>query len=145
MTISIQPATTQDAPDMVSVGTRAFADDLMNQAFFDPRKATPEQYEEFMKWRVERTHKRMGGLGALYFKAMDDSTGALLGVIGIAKPVEGQSGPDADHALQATVTKPDFVNAGASEEMMKKQEEMNKKWVGDRKDVWCKYHVVGLS
>jgi hypothetical protein len=133
MSITIKPCTLDDAEAMIETGEAAFAEDALNNLIFNAREATPEQRQEYKKWRVATTKQRLTGEGKHYFKAVDESNGRLVGYVGLFNP-------SIDVAAQSTVPKPAFVNPD-TDEVMKQLQAVDKKWVGDRKDVWCESNL----
>ena len=63
MGIIILPATAGDATEMVRVGMKAFANDLLNQKMFNLGSASPEEIEEYRQWRTGLARLRMSGPG----------------------------------------------------------------------------------
>ena len=133
MSISIQPATLEDASEMLDVGMAAFANDLLNQSLFQLESATPEERAEFLRWRLESSKVRMRGPGKHWFKATDESTGKIVGLSGLYSPEA------TDTSEHSSGPKPRWVNQDLDNEVNETLEAMRQECMGDRKDFWCKF------
>lgn len=130
MAINILPAGPDDAAEMISVGMKAFANDLLAKSTFDVQSGTPEEVEEYKQWRVSLARLRMGGQGKHYFKAQDEATGGIVGYAGL-------NGPGAEILDHSAVPRPTFLKSDVDDELMEKMKTTRERCLGDRKDVWC--------
>lgn len=129
MEINILPAGPEDAAEMISVGMKAFANDVLAKSTFDVQSGTPEEVEEYTQWRVSLARLRMSGQGKHYFKARDEATGAIVGYAGL-------NGPGAEILPHTAVPRPKFLNSDVDDELMQKMNSTRERFLGDRKDVW---------
>ena len=129
MAINILPASPNDAAEMINVGMKAFANDLMAKSTFDVQSGSPEEVEEYRQWRVSLARLRMSGQGKHYFKAQDEATGEIVGYAGV-------NGPGAEILPHTAVTRPKFLNSHVDNELMEKMNATRERCLGDRKDVW---------
>jgi len=138
MSINIQPCKPGDAEDMIIAGEAAFADDDLNNAIFNPRNGTPEEVAEYRAWRIARSRQRQSGEGKFYFKAVDESNGRIVGYVGLFTPSVDIG------AQQPSAARPACMNVEFEKATMERLDAVEKKWIGDRKDVWCMF-VFGDS
>jgi hypothetical protein len=131
MTISILSCKFEDARELFMVGEKAFSNDLLAIAVFDRSTASAEKLAEYRAWRVGRTQMRLSGQGKHYFKAVDDSTGRIVGYMGMLDP-------SVDVSAQSPLPPTDCINVEVEAKMRMELAEVHHKWVGDRKDIWCK-------
>ena len=132
MSISILPATPEDAEAMLDVSMAAFANDLFSKAAFRLESATPEEKEEFRQWRLRISRSRMSGRGKHWFKAVDDSNARIAGVTGLYSP-------DVDTSPPSTQSRPACVNEEVDQEVQDTQKAVKDACMGDRQDYWCMY------
>jgi len=130
MPIIIKDALVSDAEEMILTGEAAFANDLMNQAIFDRANAPPEEVAEYRAYRIAVATERMDRDGSHYFKAVDDSNDRIVGYVGIYNP-------SVDSTKPSSVPKPACMNQNFEKEVMDSLYAAERKWIGDRKDVWC--------
>ena len=138
MSITIHPAELQDASGMLDVSMAAFAGDVLSEATFGLSSASEEEVADFRNWRTDLTKLRMNGRGKHYFKAVDSSTGSVVGFIGVY-------GPDAEAPAQSSVSLPTHMNHEVDDEVKTKMKAANDRLVGDRKDVWCESPSLGQA
>ena len=131
MAITILPATPDDAEDMIDVGNRAFGNDMLSNATFDRTSATAEECAEYKSWRVKLSKLRMSGPGKHYVKAVDETTGAIVGYAGLM-------GPKAERLPHSAVPLPAFINADFDQELTEKFKSTREQCLGERQDVWCR-------
>lgn len=129
MGIIILPATADDAAEMVRVGMKAFANDLLNQKMFNLGSASPEEIEEYRQWRTSVARLRMSGPGKYYFKAVDETSGAIRGYAAL-------NSPGAESVPHDALSRPKFVDTKADDDLMEKMKATRDEFLGDRKDVW---------
>lgn len=134
MSISVLPATPNDASETVDLGMRAFWNDPLSRLSWNPDTATSEQIVQFKQWRRAMSTTRMSGSGKHYFKAVDNTTGAIVGFVGTYAP----EGFDIEATWQSPTPAPEFVNQDAMGEFRERQIAAKAKWLGERRDVWCK-------
>lgn len=101
-------------------------------AQFSLRSSTPEQLEEYKKWRSELFKARMSRAGKLFVKAVDDSTNAFVGYVGMFAPHTEPPAP-------SSIPRPAHLNPEISTELEVKMKSVKEKHVGERDDVWCKW------
>jgi hypothetical protein len=130
MAIKILPATPDDAPELIDVGMKAFANDPLAQATFNVSTAPPEQVEEYKQWRVGLSRLRMTGTGRHYFKAVDEDSGAIVGYAGL-------NGPDVERVPHSAVERPSFYNIEVEEELQAKMKSTREQCISGREDLWC--------
>lgn len=130
--IKILPATGEDAPDLLEVGIKAFAHDLLSNSTFDLQAATPEQAEEYREWRNGLSRLRMSGPGRHYFKALDEASGKIVGYAGIF-------GPNVERPPHTAVPRPSFLNTEVDDELMEKLKVTREECLHGREDLWCKF------
>jgi hypothetical protein len=130
MAINILPASADDAAEMIHVGMKAFANDLLSKSTFDIASATREEAEEYTQWRIGLAKLRMSGPNKHYFKAQDEATGAIVGYAGL-------NGPGAEPLPHSIIPRPKCINTDVDDELTAKMKSTREKCLGDRKDVWC--------
>ena len=135
MAIKILPATPDDAPELIDVGVKAFANDPLSQAAFNISTAPPEQVEEYKQWRVGLSRLRMAGVGKHYFKAVDEESGTIVGYAGL-------NGPDVKQVPHSAVERPSFYKVEVEEELQSKMKSTREKCIGGREDLWCKLTLI---
>lgn len=131
MTIAILPVTSEDVPEMIDVGMKAFAKDPLAQAAFNTATATPDQIEEYKQWRVDLARLRIAGPGKHYFKAVDEETGAIVGYAGL-------NGPDVKRLGHNAIPSPNFYDLQIDEELRSKMQLTRDACISGREDLWCK-------
>lgn len=132
MSVSILPCTIDDADAMITCGEQAFANDVLIKAIFNPDTATREEIRLHHDYRTAVARKRLTGAGKYYFKAVDDTTGSLVGFVGMFDPQV-----DVDSQSQIDVERPKCLNDEFDAKFRKALREAEAKVIGDRKDVWC--------
>ena len=94
MTVTILPATVSDARALTSTGLQAFSTDPLNKALENYSALDPTQRNEYLQWRTERNLDRMTGPGKFWFKAVDSTTGDLVGYVGMLAPKKTRPEPE---------------------------------------------------
>ena len=135
MSIIIQPATVQDAPAMHDVGFAAFKNDVHMNAMFRYNTASPEQLEEYRKWRTASTIARMSGPGKYWLKAVDSTSGAIAGFVGVCGPEFHVAGPEAKEGVEPP---PEYINHQLQQDFIPTLQKAMEETMGERKDYWCK-------
>lgn len=133
MAITLLPATPEDSAAMIDAGMAAFANDKLSNAQFRINTATPEQLQEFRRWRIELSKERMTGPGKYWIKAIDQSNGSLVGYVGIYDPQAEVPDPSS-----ISIPKPADVNNEVDDELRTKMKAVKERHIGQRDDVWCK-------
>lgn len=123
-----------DADVLTRLGTRAFADDLLNERINNTVNLTTEQVEEHILWRIKRNERRIGAPSSYWFKAIDTETGKPVGYTGIQAPEPGkEKGADTnDSGMPAMMDRELYAQLGEKTKMLKEH------CLGDREDFWCK-------
>ena len=138
MAISILPATLEDADEMIEVSMAAFAKDRLSIAHNRLDRASPDQLAVWRRWRYVMMKVRMDGEGKYWFKAVDDTTGSIVGYAGLYAP-----GAAPVAATMASLPLPIFMNQEIEEDLRAMQKSAKAKHLDDRDDVWCKHPVKG--
>ena len=133
MSISIQKCTVEDAEEMITVGGKAFENDELLLHIFNLKTATAEQREQYQAWRMAVVKQRFIGEEKFYYKAVDESSGKLVGYVAMYGP----NVSIADNHAPESIQKPTFINVKADDEFKATLREMEAKHIGERKDVWC--------
>lgn len=131
MTISLVPATIEDAALILPVGLAAFAQDKLNTEMFNFNTASGEQLDEFRRWRLEVNTVRLSGEDKHWIKAIDDSNGCLAGYTGIYEPCSVT--PDVWEKRMPACTNLDIVN-----ELRPAMKAAKERQIGEGEGVWCK-------
>lgn len=155
MPFAILPATVDDVPEMVPVGLLGFQNDLLNRAILPLHEATPEQLEEHLTWRMARQRDRMTGEGRYFVKAVDEETGAIVGVCGIFSPeVVRQNAKEGTEASGAEVVSvpdgeakqkpkklemPSILKVELQERLEGVMKTAQGEILGEREDVWSEF------
>lgn len=132
MSVSILPCTLDDVDAMITCGEQAFANDVLVNTVFNPATATAEEIQANHDYRVAIGRKRMTGSGRYYFKAADDTTGSLIGFVGLFDPQV-----DVGSQSQIDAARPKGFNEEFEIKFRSALREAEAKAIGDRKDVWC--------
>lgn len=139
MAISILPATLADVRIMMPTGVKAFSSDPLNRAIENVDKATPEQRQDYLEWRIARNEKRMTGPGKHWFKAVDTDSGAIVGYTGIMAPeAESVNGLPEGKEPELNAATAAIMNKELYGEVERKLGEARERCMGARKDYWCK-------
>lgn len=138
MTIDIVPATPEDASTLVPIGLLAFSKDPLNRAIEKYADLTPAQRSEHLQWRIGRSKLRMTGPRKHWFKAIDSETGNLVGYTGAAAPEKEEQPKTTTSILEHLTEAPATIDRELAAAAERELEEVKKRNVGDRKDLWCK-------
>lgn len=130
MSIIILPVELKDAPDINVIGDMAFSTDLLNATLFNRGAASPEQFAEYRAWRLKMIEARLSVKGQCYFKAVEETTGKLVGYVGMMDPTVDV--PSLSHLPDG-----DFMDVAVEADTRAKLQEMHERWMGGKNDVWC--------
>jgi hypothetical protein len=137
MSISYQLSTPADASAFAHCQIEAFMEDRFYQAAFGLTPTSPpEQKQENIEYRIKRYQRRLKEPQVHWIKAVDDSTGAIVGISGWEEPESRwpkASGEGGEKELKwLSSWNKEFI-----EEYDKKLEEATKAVLGDTKGFWC--------
>lgn len=129
MNISIQPAESSDNEAIIHLHSIAFTDDPVWNTMV-PAEITAEQQQELNEYNLLRHIQRANQPNRNYYKAIDESTGQIVGVSGWWKGLEEDSSQMPEP--------PKWLNKEGREEIGKIFKTAKEKFIAGRNDVWCK-------
>lgn len=137
MSISYQSATPADASSFAHCQIEAFMEDRFYQATFGLTPTSPpEQIQENIEYRIKRYQQRLKQPHVHWIKAVDDSTGAVVGISGWEEP-ESRRAKSSGNSGGEELKWLSSWNKEFIEEYDKKLEEATKAALGDTKGHWC--------
>lgn len=144
MSIIITPATQTAALTLTKIGIAAYANDKLFNIFLPQDEesssfSTAQQEIAYLAWRTERNRRRISGEGKHWFKAIDER-GEVVGFTGVYEPEVYNRAVEEGYGQVS-----EFVNEELLAEAEWAKEVGREKYLGERKDVWCKCLALALG
>lgn len=144
MTITILRMPPSDGLEAMTLSELAFRTDTLIQATFK-KPMSAEEREIYLQWKMGRLAARVGKPGWYNFKAVDEATGKIVGVIGIQAP-EKEEAAQGDRSKRFT-NMPDFMVTSVLDELNERMEEVRQRNFRDdeMERIWRKSTLLFLN
>ena len=137
MTVTLHPAATGDFLDLARCNNTAFQSDPLYQAGFNlGPTATPEEHAAHLDFRKDSFEKLFDKTNIQLVKAVDISSGALVGYFRLNSPQDTDSKTDEENPRELGDV-PESFNRELLESTTARFWELKDGALGVRKDVWC--------
>ena len=137
MSISYQLATPADASSFAYCQIQAFLEDRFYQACFGLTPTSPpEQVQENIEYRIKRYQRRLKEPQVHWIKAVDNSTGAVVGISGWEEP-ENRRPKTSDEGDGEELKWPSSWDREWLGSYEREEDKLVKATLGETKDLWC--------